>query len=157
MRCSPPVRMNRSGSGAKASEYPEGAVDYSVLGRLGDHAIGLNTDHADSYLMVKLPADGKYFVHTDGPDGKMNDFEVRYTFGVDPLQLRTTDHDRYLRLSAAAAGMAERRQLAEIVARQAREIERLDRRVALLMERAAEAEAAAGGAAPLADQKPPHW
>jgi hypothetical protein len=23
----------------------------------------LNTDHADSYLMVKLPADGKYFIH----------------------------------------------------------------------------------------------
>ena len=30
--------------------------------------------------------DGKYFVHTDGPDGKMEDFEVKYTFGVDPLQ-----------------------------------------------------------------------
>ncbi|MHB1033571.1 MAG: zinc ribbon domain-containing protein [Pirellulales bacterium] len=28
-----------------------------------DAASGLNTDHADSYLMVKLPADGKYFVH----------------------------------------------------------------------------------------------
>ncbi len=37
-------------SGAKASEYPEGAVDYSVLGRLGDHAIGLNTDHAATIL-----------------------------------------------------------------------------------------------------------
>jgi predicted CXXCH cytochrome family protein len=30
--------------------------------------------------------DGKYFVNTDGPDGKMADFEVKYTFGVDPLQ-----------------------------------------------------------------------
>jgi predicted CXXCH cytochrome family protein len=29
---------------------------------------------------------GKYFVHTDGPDGKMADFEIKYTFGVDPLQ-----------------------------------------------------------------------
>jgi SlyX protein len=47
--------------------------------------------------------------------------------------------------------------LSDVVARQAREIERLDRRVGLLMERAAEAEAAAGGAAPMADQKPPHW
>jgi hypothetical protein len=28
-----------------------------------DAASGLNTDHADSYLMLKLPADGKYFVH----------------------------------------------------------------------------------------------
>jgi Tfp pilus assembly protein PilF len=30
--------------------------------------------------------DGKYFVHTDGADGKLADFEVRYTFGVQPLQ-----------------------------------------------------------------------
>lgn len=28
-----------------------------------DAASGMNTDHADSYLMVKLPSDGKYFVH----------------------------------------------------------------------------------------------
>ncbi|MBI5801988.1 MAG: PPC domain-containing protein [Verrucomicrobia bacterium] len=28
-----------------------------------DAASGLNTDHTDSYLMVKLPADGKYFIH----------------------------------------------------------------------------------------------
>ena len=28
-----------------------------------DAASGLNTDHADSYLMVKLPAEGKYFLH----------------------------------------------------------------------------------------------
>ena len=30
--------------------------------------------------------DGKFFVRTDGPDGKLHDYEVRYTFGVDPLQ-----------------------------------------------------------------------
>ena len=30
--------------------------------------------------------DGKYFVNTDGPDGKMQDYEVAYTFGVEPLQ-----------------------------------------------------------------------
>jgi SlyX protein len=47
--------------------------------------------------------------------------------------------------------------LSDVVARQTREIEALTRRVGLLMERAAEAEAAAGGAAPMADQKPPHW
>jgi hypothetical protein len=28
-----------------------------------DTASGQNTDHADSYLMVKLPADGKHFIH----------------------------------------------------------------------------------------------
>ena len=30
--------------------------------------------------------EGKYFVNTDGPDGKLADFEIAYTFGVDPLQ-----------------------------------------------------------------------
>jgi len=30
--------------------------------------------------------DGKFFVRTDGPDGKPGDFEIAYTFGVRPLQ-----------------------------------------------------------------------
>jgi len=30
--------------------------------------------------------DGKFMVRTDGPDGKLADFEVRHTFGVQPLQ-----------------------------------------------------------------------
>ena len=30
--------------------------------------------------------DGRFFVETDGPDGKLAAFEVKYTFGVDPLQ-----------------------------------------------------------------------
>lgn len=30
--------------------------------------------------------DGRYFVNTDGPDGKLADFEISYTFGVAPLQ-----------------------------------------------------------------------
>lgn len=30
--------------------------------------------------------DGKYFVNTDGDDGKPADFEVKYTFGIEPLQ-----------------------------------------------------------------------
>lgn len=29
---------------------------------------------------------GKFYVHTDGPDGKMADFEIQYTIGVEPLQ-----------------------------------------------------------------------
>jgi Tfp pilus assembly protein PilF len=29
---------------------------------------------------------GKYWVNTDGPDGKLADFEIKYTFGVTPLQ-----------------------------------------------------------------------
>jgi tetratricopeptide (TPR) repeat protein len=28
----------------------------------------------------------KFFVHTQGPDGQLADFEIQYTFGVEPLQ-----------------------------------------------------------------------
>ena len=41
-------------------------ADGKIIALNDDHydaASGLNTDHADSYLMVKLPADGKYFMH----------------------------------------------------------------------------------------------
>lgn len=30
--------------------------------------------------------DGKHWVNTDGPDGAMTDFEIAYTFGLDPMQ-----------------------------------------------------------------------
>jgi tetratricopeptide (TPR) repeat protein len=30
--------------------------------------------------------DNRFFVHTQGPDGKMGEFEIKYTFGVYPLQ-----------------------------------------------------------------------
>ena len=33
-----------------------------------------------------LQRDGKFFVNTAGPDGRLADFEVKYTFGIDPLQ-----------------------------------------------------------------------
>lgn len=46
--------------------------------------------------------------------------------------------------------------LSEVVAMQAREIARLQARIAMLMEREAEREADAG-TVPLADQRPPHW
>lgn len=46
--------------------------------------------------------------------------------------------------------------LSEVVARQAVELDRLNRRVQMLMEREAEREAS-GGTIPLADERPPHW
>lgn len=47
--------------------------------------------------------------------------------------------------------------LSDVVMRQSREIERLMRRVGLLMEREAERETDGTGTLPLADQRPPHW
>ena len=28
----------------------------------------------------------KFMVNTEGPDGKLHDYEIKYTFGIDPLQ-----------------------------------------------------------------------
>lgn len=48
-------------------------------------------------------------------------------------------------------------ELSDIVAAQQTRIDRLARRLAMLIQREAEREADAGGTVPLADQKPPHW
>ncbi len=47
--------------------------------------------------------------------------------------------------------------LSEVLARQSGEIDRLTRRVQMLMNREAEREVEAGGTVPLADERPPHW
>ena len=47
--------------------------------------------------------------------------------------------------------------LSDVVARQARELEQLSRRVGLLLGREAAREADGGGGVALADQRPPHW
>jgi tetratricopeptide (TPR) repeat protein len=57
------------------------ATDKSVLGDFSDATF--------DYFGVKsrfFRKDGKYLVETDGSDGKLATFEIKYTFGVDPLQ-----------------------------------------------------------------------
>jgi predicted CXXCH cytochrome family protein len=57
------------------------ATDKSVLGDFNDASF--------QYFDVRsrfFRKDGKFFVETDGPDGKLATFQVKYTFGVDPLQ-----------------------------------------------------------------------
>jgi Flp pilus assembly protein TadD len=57
------------------------ATDQSVLGNFSDATF--------DYFGVKsrfFRKDGKYLVETDGPDGKLAEFEIKYTFGLDPLQ-----------------------------------------------------------------------
>jgi predicted CXXCH cytochrome family protein len=57
------------------------ATDMSVLGNFDD--AGFEYYGVRSRFFRK---DGKFLVETDGPDGKLATFEVKYTFGVDPLQ-----------------------------------------------------------------------
>ncbi len=57
------------------------ASDKSVLGDFNDATF--------DYYGVRsrfFRKDGKFFVETDGPDGNLSTFQVKYTFGVDPLQ-----------------------------------------------------------------------
>jgi hypothetical protein len=59
------VHARRLGSPLDSFVKVTGA-DGKILALNDDHydaASGFNTDHADSYLMVNLPADGKYFIH----------------------------------------------------------------------------------------------
>lgn len=48
-------------------------------------------------------------------------------------------------------------EMSDIIADQVSRIERLERRVGMLMAREAEREAGEGGTVPLADERPPHW
>jgi hypothetical protein len=48
-----------------------------------DAGSGLNTHHADSYLMVKLPSDGKYFVHM-GDTTQAGGQEYGYRLRISP-------------------------------------------------------------------------
>lgn len=47
--------------------------------------------------------------------------------------------------------------LSEIVARQQRDIQTLERRVQMLLEREAERQSDGGGGVVLGDERPPHW
>jgi tetratricopeptide (TPR) repeat protein len=57
------------------------ASDATVLGDFND----AHFTYGD-VTSVFFRRDGKFFVRTDGPDGKLQDFEIKFTFGVYPLQ-----------------------------------------------------------------------
>lgn len=57
------------------------ATEATVLGNFNDLAI---TANGVSTTFSKK--DGKFWVRTDGPDGKIGNFEIRYTLGIFPLQ-----------------------------------------------------------------------
>jgi predicted CXXCH cytochrome family protein len=57
------------------------ASDTSVLGNFDDASFDYYGVHSRFFRK-----DGKFLVETDGPDGTPAVFEVKYTFGLDPLQ-----------------------------------------------------------------------
>jgi predicted CXXCH cytochrome family protein len=71
----------RAWSGSHHAKAMARATPATVLGDFG----GVDFEHKGVVSRFFRKAD-RYFVHTDGPDGKLADFEIAYTFGVDPLQ-----------------------------------------------------------------------
>jgi hypothetical protein len=71
------------------------SADGKIIALNDDHydaASGFNTDHADSYLMAKLPADGKYYVHlgdTRRHAGKEYAYRLRISQPQPDFELRT--------------------------------------------------------------------
>jgi predicted CXXCH cytochrome family protein len=57
------------------------ATDKSVLGDFS--GVTFEYHGVTSRFFLK---DSKFFVETDGPEGKLATFEIKYTFGLDPLQ-----------------------------------------------------------------------
>jgi predicted CXXCH cytochrome family protein len=53
---------------------------------LGDFNQARFTYAGPGITSIFFKRDGRFFVKTDGPDGKLADFEIRYAFGVSPLQ-----------------------------------------------------------------------
>jgi len=57
------------------------ATDKTVLGNFNDASFDYFGVHSRFFRR-----DEKFLVETDGPDGKLAEFEVKYAFGIDPLQ-----------------------------------------------------------------------
>jgi Tfp pilus assembly protein PilF len=57
------------------------ATDSSVLASFNNTKVATGRVAESFYRR-----DGKFFLHTDGPDGRPGDFAISYTFGVAPLQ-----------------------------------------------------------------------
>jgi predicted CXXCH cytochrome family protein len=67
--------------GSQHQEAMQPADSTSVRGDFGNSRF-----RYDDVVSTFFQREGRYWVRTDGPDGKLADFEIKYTFGVDPLQ-----------------------------------------------------------------------
>ena len=57
------------------------AAEQTVLGDFRDASLIYN-----GITSTFFRRDGKFMVRTDGPEGALQDYEIAYAFGVDPLQ-----------------------------------------------------------------------
>ena len=65
------------------------ATEETVLGDFDN----VNFEH-DGIVSRLFRRDGIYMINTEGPSGEMQDFEIKYVFGVEPLQQYMVELDR---------------------------------------------------------------
>ena len=75
-------------SGSHHDMAMELATSTSVLGDFS------GVEHEHHGIVHRMFRDGsKFMVHTEGPDGQLHDYEVKYVFGVTPLQQYMVEFD----------------------------------------------------------------
>lgn len=75
------VKQDQLWQGSHHDLAMQAASEKTVLGDFDDAEFNL---HGVTTQFFKK--DGRFFVNTDGPDGRLADFEIIYTFGAVPLQ-----------------------------------------------------------------------
>jgi tetratricopeptide (TPR) repeat protein len=71
----------RDWQGSQHAQAMQHATADTVLGDFADAAFTYAGIESRFYRR-----DGLFFVRTDGPDGQLAEFEIKYTFGLEPLQ-----------------------------------------------------------------------
>lgn len=83
--------------GSNHDRAMEVATEATVLGDFNDHLFEhknprTGEHYGDTSRLFKR--DGKFYINTEGPHGEMQDFEIKYTYGVAPLQQYLVELDR---------------------------------------------------------------
>ncbi|MFK7788879.1 MAG: tetratricopeptide repeat protein [Phycisphaeraceae bacterium] len=85
-KCHEPEHGDWVGSHHELAMKP--ATDETVIGDFNNATF---THSGNTSRFFKK--DDKFYVHTDGPDGVMADFEIKYTYGIEPLQQYLVEFD----------------------------------------------------------------
>ena len=76
-----------------AGSHHDLAMDVATADKVLGNFDNLTLEHY-GITSTMFRRDGKFYINTDGPDGKMTDFEIAYVFGVEPLQQYLVEFDR---------------------------------------------------------------
>lgn len=78
------------------------ATEKTVLGDFDD----VEFTHHDVKSRLFRQGD-KYMIHTEGPTGKMEDFEVKFVFGVDPIQQYMVEFEQAVKMAPSEIGRVQ--------------------------------------------------